>query len=190
MRKLKLQVQVSIDSFVAGPNGETDWLIWNWDEPLNQYVQGITAPVDCIILGRKLAEGFIPTWTSQLENPDTANDFARKMVETPKVVFTKTITENNWAHTTIENGDLVAKVKQLKQENGGDIIAYGGAEFVSNLIKNNLIDEYHLFINPSALGKGMSIFGALESTFKLHLLDSKKFECGIIVNSYKPDTST
>ena len=84
----------------------------------------------------------------------------------------------------------MAKVKQLKQENGGDIIAYGGAEFVSNLIKNNLIDEYHLFINPSALGKGMSIFGALESTFKLHLLDSKKFECGIIVNSYKPDTST
>ena len=60
MRKLKLQMQMSIDGFVAGPNGEQDWMVWNWDDSLNAYVDEITASIDCILLGRVLAQGFIP----------------------------------------------------------------------------------------------------------------------------------
>ena len=70
MRKLKLQVQMSIDGYIAGPNGEMDWMEWDWDDKLKQYVGDITASVDCIILGRKLAEGFIPYWSAVAANPE------------------------------------------------------------------------------------------------------------------------
>ena len=60
MRKVKLQMQLSLDGYVAGVNGEMDWMSWNWDDELKKYVVELTEPVDCIILGRVLAQGFIP----------------------------------------------------------------------------------------------------------------------------------
>ena len=67
MRKLKLQMQVTVNGFVAGPNGEMDWTSFDWDQALKRYVGNITSDVDCIVLGRKLAEGFIPYWKSHPE---------------------------------------------------------------------------------------------------------------------------
>ncbi|GJM34901.1 MAG: pyrimidine reductase [Saprospiraceae bacterium] len=189
MRKLKLQVQTSVDNFIAGPNGEMDWMTWNWDEELNKYVKELTEPVDCIILGRKLAEGFIPTWTSRAADPKTAEDFGREMVDTAKIVFTKTMHNADWENTTLEHGDLAEKVNELKQQSGGDIIAYGGSEFVSSLIKEELIDEYHLFVNPTAIGKGLAIFGEIEGKLALELSHAKAFSCGIVVLCYKPKKS-
>ena len=85
--------------------------------------------------------------------------FAEKMVNTPKFVFSKTLEKSNWTNTTLVNGDLVEEINNLKNRDGKDILVYGGAEFVSNLIKENLIDEYHFIINPTAIGKGLTIFG-------------------------------
>ncbi|KAA3439219.1 dihydrofolate reductase family protein [Rufibacter hautae] len=186
MRKLKLQVQMTVDGFIAGPNGEMDWMVWNWDESLNSYVHALTKPVDTIVLGRKLAEGFIPTWTSTLENPETADEFARKMVETPKVVFTKTLDKSEWAATELATGDLVEEITKIKAQEGRDIIAYGGGTFVSSLIKAGLIDEFHLFVNPVALGQGMPIFKDLEQRQNLTLVKTQQFECGITVLNYVP----
>ena len=62
MRKLKLQIQMSVDGYIAGVNGEMDWMVWDWDQKLNQYVTDLSESVDCIVLGRKLAEVFIPYW--------------------------------------------------------------------------------------------------------------------------------
>jgi dihydrofolate reductase len=62
MRKLKIQVQVSIDGYIAGPNHEMDWMQFPWTDDINSYVSEITAPVDLILLGKNLAEGFIPHW--------------------------------------------------------------------------------------------------------------------------------
>ncbi len=90
MRKVKLQMQVSLDGFVAGPNGEMDWMTWNWDDELKEYVMKLTEPIDCIILGRVLAQGFIPHWTAAAQNPES-DSFTHKMVDTPKVVFSKTL---------------------------------------------------------------------------------------------------
>ena len=67
MRKLKLQVQMTVDGFIGGPNGELNWASFNWDKELNTYVGELTEPVDTILLGRKLAEGFIPYWASNPE---------------------------------------------------------------------------------------------------------------------------
>lgn len=189
-RKLKLQVQMTVDGYIAGPNGEMDFMVWNWDDELKHYVEDITEPVDCIILGRKLAEGFIPHWASIAANPDDP-DFTsgKRFTDTHKVVFTQTLNQSEWNNTVLAKGDLVDEITQLKNQDGNDIIAYGGANFVSALIKHGLIDEFHLFINPSAIGNGMTIFKELNRKQNLTLVKSKSFECGIVVLNYelKPD---
>jgi dihydrofolate reductase len=183
MRKLKLQVQTTIDGYVAGPNGEMDWMTINWDSELNNYVKEITEPVDCIVLGRKLAQGFIPHWASNPEGEDAAG--IAKMNNSPKVVFTKTLAKSEWDNTVLAKGDLVDEITRLKKQDGKDIIAYGGATFVSALIKYRLVDEFHLFINPTAIGKGMTIFKELDSKQNLTILKSLAFACGIIVLNYR-----
>ncbi len=151
MRKLKLQVQMTVDGYIAGLNGEMDFMVWNWDDELKQYVTDITEPVDCIILGRKLAEGFIPYWATVAANPDDPEFTAgKKFTGTHKVVFTKTLDKSEWDNTVLAKGDLVDEITKLKKQDGKDIIAYGGATFVSTLIKHKLLDEFHLFINPKS----------------------------------------
>jgi len=183
MRKLKLQVQMSIDGYMAGKEGEMDWLGWDWDDELKYYVTEITNPVDCILLGRKLAQGFIDTWKNLLEDPNTIDDSVRKMNETPKIVFTKTIFKTEWENTTLESGDIVEEVTNLKNQEGSDMIVYGGGTFVRTLIDAGLIDELHLFVNPTAIGNGMPVFGCMQN---MKLIKSRPFECGIVVLCYEP----
>lgn len=181
MRKLKLQVQMSVDGYIAGTDGKLDWMVWDWDDELKKYVIELTDPVDCIILGRKLAQGFIPHWAShpELEGADKYNN-------TAKVVFTKTLEKSEWDNTVLAKGDLAEEINKLKSQEGKDIIAYGGASFVSSLIKKGLIDEYHLFINPSAIGNGMTIFKEADQKQDFKLIKATKFECGIVVLHYVP----
>lgn len=92
MRKFKLQVQTTVDGYMAGPNGEMDWMTVPWTDDLNAYSTALHEPVDCIVLGRKLAEGFIPAWAAGPDGePQPAID---KMNETPKVVISNTLTES------------------------------------------------------------------------------------------------
>ncbi len=81
-------------------------------------------------------------------------------------------------NTDIATGDLVEEVSKIKRQNGRDIIVYGGASFDSSLIKEKLIDEFYLFINPVAIGNGMTIFKDLNEIQKYTLIESKVFECG------------
>lgn len=179
-------MQLSLDGFVAGPNGEMDWMTWGWGDDIKQYVTKLTEPVDTILMGRKLAEGFISHWAGLMANPETAEPFAQKMNDTHKVVYSTTLKESAWENTAIINGDLVSEVKKLQAKEGGDIITYGGAEFASSLIKNKLIDEYHLFVNPAALGNGMPIFKQLEDRLNLKLVKAQAFESGIVTLFYVP----
>jgi dihydrofolate reductase len=187
MRKLKLQVQMSLDGYVGGPNGEMDFLARNWDDGLMQYVAALTAPVDCIVLGRKLAQGFIPHWAGVAADPAHPEHAAGvKFDGTPKVVFTRTLAQSEWANTVLATGDLAEEITRLKNRPGQDIIAYGGATFVAGLIEHNLIDEYHLFINPAAIGSGLSIFKTLDHRLDLSLAEATPFACGIVVLHYAP----
>jgi len=185
MRKLKLQVQMSVDGFISGPNGEMDWMTFDWDDDLKACVTEITTPVDCIVLGRKLAQGFIPHWAAVAASPDHPEFTAgKKFTETNKVVFTKTLGQSEWDNTVLAKGDLVDEISVLKEQDGNDIIAYGGGTFVSALIKHGLIDELNLFVNPVALGAGMPIFSNLESKQRFVLETSKAFSCGIVLIRY------
>ena len=186
MRKLKLQVQISVDGFISGPNGEMDWMVWDWDDGLKDYVKEITEPVDCIVLGRNLAQGFIPHWAKVAANPDDPEFAAgKKFTDTPKVVFTKTLERSEWDNTVLAKGDLVDEISRLKELDGSDIIAYGGATFVSSLIKCDLIDEFHLLVNPVALGTGKAIFSELDGARRLVLDKSRAFSSGIVLLRYR-----
>ncbi len=179
-------MQVSLDGFVGGPNGELDWMESNWDDELNNHVSKLTEPVDTILLGRKLAEGFIPYWSeiaSNDENPE--QNAGRIMTDTPKIVFSKTMQDSPWPNTVIARGTITTEINHLKQQKGGDIIVYGGAEFVSNLIKQALVDDYHLLINPVVIGKGLTIFRSLENKMNLKLVECKSFSCGIVCLHYQ-----
>lgn len=187
MRKLKLQVQMTVDGFIGGPNGEMNFGVWDWDDALKQYVTDLLDPVDCIVLGRRLAEGFIPHWAAVAADPAHPEQSAgRKFTDTPKIVFSTTLEKSLWENTTLATGDLVDEINALKAQPGQDIIAYGGAAFVASLVKHNLIDDYHFFVNPAALGKGLSIFSALEGMLALTLVKATPFDCGIVVLHYAP----
>jgi dihydrofolate reductase len=103
-------------------------------------------------------------------------------------VFSRTLKKSEWDNTDLASGEIVDEVNALKNEQGGDIICYGGSEFVSSLIKNDLIDEYNLFINPVAIGEGMSIFNGLSDKKDFILEESKVFPCGIVLIKYRNAT--
>jgi dihydrofolate reductase len=198
MRKLKLETQVSIDGFIAGINGNTDWMIWNWgpdwswDEELQRDHTELTKSSDCILLSRQMAEeGFNAHWQKVAENStDTQYSFAKHITDTHKIVFTTTIDKTTailggWHNTEIANGNFIDVVKQLKNQDGKDIIAYGGSTFVASLIKAGLVDEFYLLVNPVALGQGLPVFNTLDHKQNMQLVKSKSYSCGIVLLHYE-----
>lgn len=183
MRKLKLQMQVSIDGFVGGPNGEMDFVTMPWSADLDQHVTDLTKPVDTIVFGKNLAMGFIPYWASSPEGVD--QETLDKFNLSKRFVFSNSMTEHEWENVELVSGDLKDNIDNIKSKQGGDIIVYGGSSFVASLLKENLIDEINLFINPTAMGKGMPIFNLLDEKKGYHLRDVKKFDCGIALLQYQ-----
>ncbi len=183
MRKLKLQMQLSLDGFVCGLNGELDWMVWNWDDKLQEDAWVLTNSFDTIIMGSGMVDGFTTHWEGVVKsNEGPELEAAKIFVDTPKIVFSKKLGSVKGKNTVVENGDLVEAVTKLKSMPGKDIIVYGGAGFVSSLIKNGLIDELYLFINPTAIGEGKKIFSGKHG---YELVTSQSYSCGIVVNQYK-----
>ncbi len=183
MRKLKLQMQITADGYVAGPQGQLDWMTWNMDAPLVAFINELTDSSDAILLGRKMTPGFISYWESVVEKPDSPElAFAQKMVGMPKIVFSKTVQRIDGKNVRVENGDLVPAVNQIKAQAGKDIVVYGGANFVSSLLQHDLIDELNLFVNPVAIGEGLRVFATRKP---LKLDRSAAYACGIVVNTYR-----
>ena len=185
MRKLKLQMQVSLDGFNStGPNDEQKWITWAWKE-IRTYVLDLAASADTEIIGRKLAIDYIPYWLEKFKKPeDPMYEVAKIKAGQKKIVFTKTLDTSLWENTELAKGDLGAEITTLKKQDGKDIIVYGGSSFVSSLVKEGLIDEFHFFINPIALGKGVSAFEKLEIWQPLQLKESITCDSGIVILHY------
>lgn len=185
MRKVKLQMQMTINGYVGGPNGENDWMTWNPDDEFLEFIKSHFDSTDTLLLGRKLADGFIEHWEkTAVSNPE--HPFAKKIVEIPKIVFTRTLDESPWNNTTLAKADLAEEIADLKKQNGKDIAVVGGAGFASSLIKQNLIDEYNLIVNPTAIGSGMTIFNLLDRIQKFTPVSAKLYSGGKTVLSYNP----
>lgn len=191
MRKVKLQMQMTINGYVGGLDGKNDWMTWNPDNEFIEFLKSLLDTSDTLLLGRKLATGgFIEYWEKEaVQNP--SHPFAKKIVDIPKIVFTKTLDKSTWNNTTLAKGNLKEEIASLKKQSrslsgGKDILVFGGADFVSSLIKEELIDEYHLIINPTAMGSGMTIFNSLDGIQKFTPIQSKLYPGGKTVLSFKP----
>ncbi len=183
MRKLKLQMQISLDGFVAGPEGQFDWITFSRDEKLLKARDELINSSDTMLMGRKTSEGFLPYWESVAQNREHPEFlFAKMMVDTPKIVFSKTQKTISGLNVTVSNEDVVEVVNSLKNKKGKDIIVYGGARFVASLIENNLIDEYYLITNPTAIGEGLRIF---KSRANLKWVKTSTF-AGKVMNKFVP----
>jgi dihydrofolate reductase len=186
MRKVKLQVQISVDGFVGGTEGQMDYLVWNWDAALKDYVTEFTDASDTIIMGKVLYQGMSGHWAS-IPPESEQYPFAQKMNSYKKIVFSHSLSgELTWNNSQLATSDAASEIRALKEQPGKDILVYGGARFVGGLIRENLIDEYHLFVNPAAIGKGLSIFGELGAYRKFSVAAVKLFDCGITVMHYQP----
>ena len=187
MRKLKAQIQISLDGYMGGSEGEMDWMIWQWDDELNSLVEKITEESSAILLGRNLAEGFIDHWKGIAGNPDSPEQASGKIFsDMEKFVFSRSLQESRWENTQVINGDAADFISGLKNGDGGDIIVYGGAGFVNFLTENHLIDEYNLFINPAVLGQGLKVF---PSGHRFKDAESRTFPCGITWIRLRPADS-
>jgi len=170
---------------VGGPNGELDWMTAPSDANQLRYLQELTGSMDTILMGRKMTAGFTRYWENVVDTqPDSPeHPYAKIFVDTPKIVFSKTVSSVPGRNTKIENGDLQEAVNQLKAQKGKDIIVYGGANFVLELITHQLIDDLFLFVNPVAIGNGLKIF---PGRFSFNLVKAEAFSNGVVLHHYQP----
>ena len=194
MRKLMMKMNISVDGFVSGPNGEFDWVFRSSDETSRASAVERFWEAGLIIMGRKSFEGMAPYW------PTATGPFAAPMNEIPKAVFTQkgfkgigpvdpTTAEQSpaaasWAEARVFDGDLAEGIRKLKSEPGKPITAIGGAGFMRSLIATELIDEYHLITHPVVLGEGLTIFNGVAKPLDLKLVDVKAFPGGIVGHTY------
>lgn len=180
-------MQMTIDGFVAGPNGELDWM-WlpaEKDDSVFKQVIDIADSSDTILLGRKMTSGFIEHWENVTDNQPNSPEhpLATRMVNMRKIVFSRTHKEMKGRNLNVENNDMVEAIEILKKESGKDILIYGGADFASSLIKANLINEYLIFRNPVAIGEGLRIFSEQKP---LKLIHSVVYKSGKTLETYLP----
>lgn len=194
MRKLILQMQTSVDGYVSAAREDLSWQVWDWgpdwtwDPALREYFNSVFDNVDTILLSRPMAEeGYLDHWrrTAEQHEGDPEYNFARRITDAEKVVATSKRLSSRWEKTTIAYGDLRDVVTRLKQSEGSDIISFGGTGFAESLITHVLPDEIQLFVNPTAVGAGESIFGSAQNQgLRLAHIASKAYTCGIVVNRY------
>jgi dihydrofolate reductase len=194
MRKLILQMQVSVDGYVGRPGGGPDWQLWDWrdncpwDDTLKADFNRFFEEADTILLSRKIADGYISHWAEFAEQhphrPDFA--FAKRIGESRKIVFSRTLKETQWPQAEFAAKPLVEELDQLKAQAGKNIIAFGGAGFAAELIDKDLVDEFQFYTNPIALHDGLSIFEKKGIDVDLEFISATPYDCGIVVSKYAP----
>lgn len=179
MRQVVLQMGISLDGYVVGPNGQTNWGLPPEDAELKAQKIEWLERVGLHLMGRVTYEEMASVW------PSSDSDYAAPMNEIPKVVFSKTLEEANWPESQIARGDLTEEIARLKGEAGQDMIAWGGGTFAQALARDGLIDEYRLIVQPVALGGGLPLFKDLAAPLHLDLVETLRFPTGRVVHSYR-----
>jgi dihydrofolate reductase len=185
MRKIVVFMHTSLDGFVAGPNGEMDWI--TVDEEIFDYASGRTNESDTALYGRvtyQMMEAYWPTAADQPGATKHDKEHSAWYNKVLKVVLSKTMKNADLPNTKIISENLSGEIKSLKQQNGKNILIFGSPTAVHSLMKENFIDEYWLFINPVLLGKGIPLFNDIEERKKLKLLENKVFSSGVVCLHY------
>ncbi|RYE25898.1 MAG: dihydrofolate reductase [Sphingobacteriales bacterium] len=183
MRKIILNLAVSLDGFIEGPNGEYDWCIMEPEMHFDKFL----ARVDGAFFGRKSYELFLTQDPSTFSSDTERNLFA-EIAGKEKYIFSNTLAEVNPGSILLK-GDIATEVNKIKQQPGKDLWLFGGAQLVSTFIKLNLIDEYQLSVHPIALGAGKPLFENLADRLKLKHIKTENYPSGVVGLFYEPDRS-
>ena len=182
MGRLIYSMSVSLDGFIAGPNGEIDWSAP--DEELHRFHNERVRGIGTQLLGRRLHE-VMTYWDTVDEDslPPVELEFARLWQALPKVVFSRTLEEVEGNSRLVRDG-AVEEVVRLKQESEEDL-EVGGAGLAAPLIEAGLVDEFHLFVAPVVLGGGTPYFPALEERIALELVETRNFDSPAVYLRYR-----
>ncbi len=183
MRKLIYSMGVSLDGFTAGPNGEIDWTAP--DEELHRFHNEQTRELGVQLCGRRLYEDMLPWETAEQTRSEPQElEFARIWKAIPKVVFSTTL-ETVQGNARLATGDIAGEVARVKAQPGKDVVSVGGPRFASALIKQDLIDEYRMFVWPVVLGGGTPYFPPLVKKLDLELVETRTFGSGVVYLRYR-----
>ena len=186
MRKVVVQLCVSLDGFIEGPHGELDWHLV--DEELHSHFNQYLGSMGAFLNGRVMHELMVGYWPTADQDPDAPApivEFARIWREMPKLVYSRTLpqTDLDW-NARVVREVVPEEVCRLKAEPGGDL-ALGGADLASAFLRHGLIDEYRLYIQPVVLGAGKPLFPQGTARTDFRLLESRTFGNGVELLRYQ-----
>lgn len=186
MRNLIFFMHTSLDGFVAGPNGEMNWI--SIDDEIFDFVGTMTDKADAALYGRvtfDMMQGYWPTAGKQPNASKHEREHAAWYSKVPKVVLSRTITEKGLDNTTVISDQLADRINKIKNQEGKDILIFGSPTASQSLLSLGLIDEFWLFVSPVLVGQGIPLFKGVNELTTLKLVESKTFSCGVIALHYE-----
>ena len=163
VRKIVLQMMITLDGFIAGPNDELDWI--DNDPVMGQAHYLLAENADAALIGHNVYHGMAQFWPEAAANPDAPDneaEFGKLMNEMKKIVVSSKKEDLAWSNAeqllVADNDDLRDKIEELKDSPGEYLLLYGGAATAQNLINLGLVDEFRLDVCPVALGAGKRLF--------------------------------
>lgn len=188
MRKIISFMHISLDGFVAGPNGEMDWI--KVDEEIFDHGAKRISEGDTALYGRvtyQMMESYWPTAADQPNASRHDKEHSKWYSKVHKVVLSKTMKDTGLVNTKMISDHLSERINELKQQAGNDILLFGSPTATHSLIQQNLIDGYWLFVNPIVLGRGIPLFVDVKDKIKLKLITTRQFTSGVTELNYTVD---
>ncbi|MEQ9100765.1 MAG: dihydrofolate reductase family protein [Imperialibacter sp.] len=191
MRKIISFMHVSLDGFVAGPNGEMNWI--KIDQEIFDHVGKRISKGDTALYGRATYEMMESYWPTAADKPTATKhdiEHSKWYSQVHKVVLSKTMSATDLTNTTIISDNLSERINEIKQSRQGvgeDILVFGSPTATHSLMQLNLIDGYWLFVNPVILGKGIPLFVNVKDKINLKLLATRQFTSGVTELNYIVD---
>lgn len=186
MRQLVLFMHVSLDGYVALPNGEMDWI--RADEEILAYAGKQTDISDTALYGRITYEMMEEYWPTAADHPKaTKHDkqHAEWYNNVTKIVVSKTMEGEHLPNTCVISHNIAAEIIKLKEASGKDIVVFGSPSAAHLLMEENLINDYWIFVNPILLGSGILLFNNIKHKIPLNLMEHKVFKSGVVCLHYK-----
>ena len=188
MRKIISFMHLSLDGFVAGPNGEMDWI--KVDQEIFDHVGKRVSGGDTALYGRVTYEMMESYWPTAADQPGATKhdiEHSKWYKSVHKIVLSKTMKDASPANTTVISDRIAEQINGIKQARGKDILVFGSPTATHSLIQLGLIDGYWLFVNPIVLGQGIPLFVDIKDKIKLNLLTTRQFTCGVTELNYIVD---
>jgi len=181
-------MHISLDGFVAGPNGEMNWI--KVDEEIFEYVGRRISEGDTALYGRITYQMMEDYWPTAADKPSASRhdiEHSKWYAKVHKVVLSRTMKDAGLSNTEIISDNLPDRINAIKQQGEKDILLFGSPTATHSLMQLNLIDGYWLFVNPIILGKGIPLFTGIKDRVKLKLLDTRSFASGVTELNYIVD---